>query len=230
VSPKDLITLHVFIPGLILSFFLIFIARPLAVWLTMWTREYSAKEKIFISWVGLRGAAPIMLATFPLAANIDHAPALFNMIFFMVITSMIIQAPTIMPLARYLGIAAPSNDKQRVPLELEMTAASLKYEMFEFEVSDDAQFVDLRLSELGLPKGVLVMLIRRGDTFIQPNGNTKIKEKDGLIVMGEHELMQETHQKFFPDIDYQPVRTYSEIRSSINSKMQKAFSLFGGKR
>ena len=152
--------------SLLLSLVLIFVARPLAVWLSLIGSRFSVREKIFISWVGLRGAAPIMLATFPLAADVDNAGTLFNMIFFMVLTSMLVQGPTLMPLARRLGLAAPLTERARIPLELEVTSASRNQEMFEFEVPPDAPFAGTAIAALGLPPGVLVLLLRRDDEFL----------------------------------------------------------------
>ena len=216
VSPRELLNpTTCLLPGMMLALVLIFVARPLAVWVSLIGSRFSNREKIFISWVGLRGAAPIMLATFPLAADIDNATTLFNMIFFMVLTSMLIQGPTLMPLARKLGLAAPLTERARIPLELEVTSASRNQEMFEFEVPPDAPFAGTPIASLGLPAGVLVLLIRRRDEFLQPHGGTEVRVGDGLLIMGDHEAMAEVHRRFFPSAEYQPVRSYEEIRHSM---------------
>ena len=216
VLPRELLNPDIcLLPGLLLSAVLIFVARPLAVWLSMTGSPFSTREKLFISWVGLRGAAPIMLATFPLAAGVENAGTLFNMIFFMVLTSMLVQGPTLMPLARLLGLAAPLAEHPRIPLELEVTSGSRNQEMFEFEVAGDAPFEGTALAALGLPAGVLVLLIRRNDEFLQPHGNTVIRSGDGLLIMGDHRAMEEVHRDFFPAVEYQPVRSYEEIRRSM---------------
>ena len=216
VSPRELLNpTACLIPGLLLSMVLIFIARPIAVWLSMTGSRFNTREKIFISWVGLRGAAPIMLATFPLAAGVENAGNLFNMSFFMVLTSMLVQGPTLMPLARRLGLAAPLTERARIPLELEVTSASRNQEMFEFEVPADAPFAGTAIAALGLPSGVLVLLLRRNDEFLQPHGDTEVRVGDGLLFMGDHHAMEEVHRRFFPSTEYQPVRSYEEIRHSM---------------
>jgi NhaP-type Na+/H+ and K+/H+ antiporter len=133
----------------------------------------------------------------------------------MVLTSMLIQGPTLMPLARKLGLAAPLAERARIPLELEVTSASRNQEMFEFEVPPDAPFAGTPIAALGLPPGVLVLLIRRDDEFLQPHGDTEVRVSDGLLIMGDHEAMAEVHSRFFPSVEYQPVRSYEEIRHSM---------------
>jgi len=215
VTPHELIEPNIFVPGLILSGILLFIARPLAIWLVIGGKNFGWREKVFIGWVGIRGAAPIMLATFPFASGINGASYLFDLIFFMVIISMLAQGPTLMPLARKLKLAAPLSYRPRVPLELEMTSGSSHKEMFEFEVPPGAAFSGKKLSELGLPSGVLIMLVRRDGEFLQPNGSTVIQQEDGLLCMGNPEVMEKLHRDFFPESDYQPVRSFEEIGRQI---------------
>lgn len=227
VNPSDLIRSDVYIPGLILSAVLLFIARPLAVWIAVSGRNFGPREKIFIGWVGIRGAAPIMLATFPLAYGVSGASQLFDLIFFMVLISMLAQGPSLMPLARKLKLAAPLSYRPRVPLELEMTSGSSRKEMFEFEVPPDAPFSGRTLADIGLPAGVLIMLVRRNGEFLQPNGRTIVLPEDGLLAMGSPEVMEELHRSFFPDSDYQPVRTFAEIGRDMPfaSKLKRNFIL-----
>ena len=217
VSPAELVRPATFTTGLMLAAILLFAARPLAVWLCLSGSEFSARERLLVSWVGLRGAAPIMLATFPLAANIPHARDIFNQVFFVVITSVLFQGSTLMPLARLLGLACPADERERAPLELEVTMAGGDSEMFEFEVPPDAPFVGLTVAELGLPAEALILLVRRDGRFFSPRGNARIVAGDGLLIIGPGEVMREVGRNFFPQADYHPARTLEDIRRSFPS-------------
>src|SRR5699024_3701937 len=111
VFPSELANWDLISKGLILSFILMFIARPVAVFLCTIPFDYTFKEKLFISWTGLRGAVPIVLATFPLLADVPNAFLYFNMVFFIVITSALLQGSTISNVARWLGLEAPPSPK-----------------------------------------------------------------------------------------------------------------------
>ena len=110
--------------GLLLAAILLFVARPAAVFISLTGQSFSWREKLLISWVGLRGAAPIVLATFPLAYGVGSAKLYFNLIFFMVLVSMLIQGMTLMPLAKLLKLDKPFSGRERMPLELESTPAT----------------------------------------------------------------------------------------------------------
>ncbi|MBR7104922.1 MAG: potassium/proton antiporter [Lentisphaeria bacterium] len=183
--------------GLLLAAVLLFIARPAAVFLTLPGKTFSWREKFFISWVGLRGAAPIVLATFPLACGVSNARMYFNMIFFMVLVSMVVQGTTIMPLAKLLKLDLPCDDKERLPLELETTPASSGHEMKEFTVPADASYAGKTIAQLALPSGVLITLVRRGKKLIQPNGSTEIAAGDGLLIMGHADKLKLLEEEFF---------------------------------
>ena len=215
VSPGRLAEPMEMLTGLVLSAILLFVARPLAVWVCLACSRFSARERIFISWVGLRGAAPIMLATFPLAAGVPLAAEIFNKVFFMVLASIVIQGSTLMPLARLLGLACPADERERAPLELEITESGGDSEMFEFEVPPGAPFVGGTVAELGLPAGALILLMRRKGHYFSPRGNTVIESGDGMLIMGAGKLMHDLSERFFPEADYRPVRTWNEIVHSL---------------
>ncbi|MBO5923623.1 MAG: cation:proton antiporter, partial [Lentisphaeria bacterium] len=193
--------------GLLLGAALMFVARPAAVFLCLIRSQFSLRERLFISWVGLRGAAPIVLATFPLAAALTGSAAhgetpvnLFNLVFCMVITSVIIQGRTLMPLARLLKLDQPLQDKKRMPLELEETDSMTKV-MHEFEIDKSSPCVNKTLAEINF-KGARVMLIRRAGEFIMPHGDTVVELNDGVLMMGEHKLLHELAQEYFPGNDF----------------------------
>lgn len=190
--------------GVILSILLMFLARPLAVYLTLIGSPFSMREKLLISWVGLRGAAPIVLATFPLAAGLGDGHRIFTMIFIMVLVSMLIQGSTIMPLAKLLKLDLPFMDQERIPLELEATPATARHRMYEFTVQENNVLTGKRIADVDFPPGVLITLIRRQDQLIPPNGNTQIMTGDTLLIMASHKNMDKVAEEFFPESGYTP--------------------------
>ena len=99
-SPEHLVERGVWVPGVVLALLLMFVARPVSIFICLSASRHNWREKLLISWVGIRGAAPIVLATFPLAMGVDHAEMIFRLVFFMVILSVLIQGWTLMPVAR----------------------------------------------------------------------------------------------------------------------------------
>ena len=206
--PESGLHTAIWVRGLLLGAALMFVARPAAVFLCLIKSRFSFRERLFISWVGLRGAAPIVLATFPLAAALsgsaekgENAVNLFNLVFCMVIVSVIVQGRTLMPLARLLKLDRPMREKKRMPLELEETG-TISSVMHEFEIDKRSPCVNKSLLEINLPHEARVMLIRRSGTFVMPRGNTVIEEGDGLLVMGDHKLLHELAQSHFPGNDF----------------------------
>ena len=177
----------VVVPGLLISLALIFIARPVAVFITLIPFKYSLREKTFISWVGLRGAVPVVLATFPLVAKIHSANLIFNLVFFIVITSVVLQGTLIPQVARWLKVDKPLPAEKVAPFEV-MTGKGLKGALREIKIKDDASSIGKAIYELQLPLEYLIMLISRDGEFIQPNGSTVIERGDVLISLSEDEV------------------------------------------
>jgi cell volume regulation protein A len=166
--------------GLVAAAFLILVARPAAVFLTLAFARASVAEKTLISWVGLRGAVPIILATFPRVAGIPHADRFFHLVFFIVLTSVLLQGTSIPIVARWLGLESPTPAKPRWTLG----GPSLKEELVELSVPPDAAVAGRQVVELGLPDGVLIVLIRRGGETLVPGGGTVLEGGDALLVLG----------------------------------------------
>ena len=152
-----------------------------------------------VSWVGIRGAAPIVLATFPLAAGVDNAALMFRLIFFMVILSVTLQGWLIMPVAKLLKVADDTKEAKEppAPLELEVTEKSAHQEMKEYRVRAGNELIGKTLAEIKFPQGVLVTMIRRNKSFIPPHGDTRIEEKDGMLIMADIKLLKELEKKYF---------------------------------
>ena len=168
--------------GLLLSGILMFLARPVAVFVCLAFSGFSLKEKLLISWVGLRGAVPIILATFPLLAEVPNAVQIFNLVFFIVITSVLLQGTSIPMVVRWLGLTAPQTSKPRYALEFEEGAAT-DTTLMDFIVPYNSGAVGKPIVELGLPKESVIALVCRDDKYVVPTGTTVLQAGDVLLVL-----------------------------------------------
>jgi cell volume regulation protein A len=168
--------------GLATAAVLMFIARPIAVFVALFFARMSVREKFMVSWVGLRGAAPIVLATFPLLAGLPKAEMIFNVVFFIVLVSVLVQGASLPLVAQWLGVHSPWRKRRKSPLEFERTE-SVEAELMEFIVPFGGKVVGKALYELGLPQDSLVVLICREEKFIIVRGSTRIQEGDVLWVL-----------------------------------------------
>ncbi len=181
----------VFVIGLLVSLILMFIARPIAVFATLsLSKNINLKDKLMTSWVGLRGAAPIVLATFPLLADVPESHTIFNIVFFVVITSVILQGTSIPFIARILKVDAPLKVKPRYPLEFEPTEG-IKSELIEIRIPHTAFASGKQILELGLPKYSLIVLISRNNEFVIPGGGTILEADDLVMVLTDKKHIDE---------------------------------------
>lgn len=180
--------LQVIETGLLVSVFLMLVARPAGVFLTLVGSGMSFREKTMVSWVGLRGAVPIILATFPLLAGISGADVIFNMVFFIVLTSALIQGSTIPIVARWLKVDAPITEKARYPLECEPTE-NMSCNLVEIEIPDDSAVIGKQLVDAGFPEGVLIVLVNRAGELFIPGGNTVVMRGDKFLVLSDESLL-----------------------------------------
>jgi cell volume regulation protein A len=172
--------------GLLVSGFLMLVARPISVFLALSFSHLGVREKGMVAWVGLRGAVPIILATFPLVAGLPKAEAIFNLVFFIVLTSALIQGTTIPLLARRLKVEAPLSQQRHSPLELDKTKG-INAELVEFIIPYRAAAAGRPLVELELPRESLMTLVCRNDTFLVPSGSTVLEEGDVVQVLVNQE-------------------------------------------
>jgi len=168
--------------GLIISFCLIVIARPLGVFISLPFSKFSTKEKFFLSWVGLRGAVPIILATFPLLAGIPGAELIFNIVFFIVLTSALIQGWSIPAVAAWLNLSEPELNLSRSPMEF-AAGENSDTQLVDFIVPFNAEMIGKPIVELGLPSDSLIVVISRNDEYIVPSGGTYIEANDTLLIL-----------------------------------------------
>ncbi|MBX2929429.1 MAG: potassium/proton antiporter [Saprospiraceae bacterium] len=170
--------------GLLISLFLIFVARPLSVFISLLPFKMKNRRRFYISWVGLRGAVPIVFATYPLLAGIEKANMIFNVVFFISLTSVLIQGTTLTLLAKWLHVALPEKVKRLAPTDAFLSEHP-KTVMQEIEISSDAFAAGKKIVDLGFPKTAIIAMIKRGNKYITPNGSTVIAENDVLIVLSD---------------------------------------------
>ncbi len=170
--------------GLLISAFLIFVARPVGVFAALALFKSNNRSRLFISWVGLRGSVPIVFATYPLLAGIPKAELIFNLVFFISITSVLLQGTTLAYVAKLLHVTIPPKAKRRTGLDFEL-ADNIKSEMIELTLLKDSKSVGKRIVELAVPPTTNILAIKRAGVYISPNGSTKLQANDILHVLAE---------------------------------------------
>ncbi len=171
--------------GILIAAFMIFVARPLAVLISLArATDMNLRKKLFISWVGLRGAVPIIFATYPLLAGIDDDHTLFNLVFFISVSSVLIQGTTLPHMARWLHVSVPDKLKRRFPLDVEMTD-DMHGQLVEVDITENTPVVGRPIVELQMPKTALIVLIHREGRYLTPHGDTILLPHDHLLIMAE---------------------------------------------
>ncbi|WP_276372396.1 potassium/proton antiporter [Chryseolinea sp. H1M3-3] len=172
-------------PGVLIALFLIFIARPVAVLTSLiFFRDLSVRKKLFISWVGLRGAVPIIFSTYPLIAGIPVANNIFNLVFFISVSSVLLQGTTLPLVAKWLHVSVPEKLKRKFPLDIELKE-NFNSELVELDIPDNSPAIGKPVMELDLPKSALIVLIHRDGKYITANGATQIEPKDHLLILAD---------------------------------------------
>ena len=182
VNPHEM--LEVAVVALLIGVFMILIGRPLSVFLCLLPfRKITMKSRLFVSWVGLRGAVPIIFATYPVVAGVEGSNIIFNIVFFITIVSLVVQGTTISFVARMLNLSKPlektGNDfGVELPEEIDSDLSDMTITTEMLEEADT-------LKDMNLPKGTLVMIVKRGDEFLIPNGTLKLHVGDKLLLISE---------------------------------------------
>ena len=176
--------------GTLLALIVVFVARPLATAVATVGSGFDVREKTLLGWAGLRGAVPVVLAIFPVTEGVPHAREFFNIVFFAVLLSTLLQGTTIEPVARWLGVT--TDEPTRSPSVLEVGAVrELGADVVEHVIRPGDAAAGARLRELGLPRDALVSLIVRGDEALLPRGSTRLEEGDRLLVLVRREIAQD---------------------------------------
>lgn len=187
VNPHEMI--EVAVVALLIGLFMIFIARPISVFACLLPfRKMSNRARLFISWVGLRGAVPIIFATYPVVAKIPDSNQLFNIVFFITLLSLIFQGMTIASGARLLHLDLP-QEKEGNEFGIELPD-EIDSQLMDQTLTSEMLANGNRLADMSIPKGTLVMLVKRGEEFIIPNGQVELQVGDKLLYISNKEKEQ----------------------------------------
>jgi cell volume regulation protein A len=188
VFPTDLG--EVVVEGTTLALVLVLVARPVASFLSTAFDRFSVADRVVLGWAGLRGAVPVVLATFPVIDDVRNSEEFFNIVFFAVVISTLVQGTTFEPLAKRLGVTTSEPALPR-PLAETGTIRRLGAEIVEYPVGPEDAVAGHRVRELGLPRDALLSVIVRGEEALLPRGSTRVEAGDRLHVVVRSEVAAE---------------------------------------
>ena len=194
VKPHELVQLSVWLPGLIISIVMIFISRPLSVYLCLYPfKQYQNRDKLLISWVGLRGAVPIIFAILCMANNVPLSNLIFNVVFLCTLISLVLQGSTLTTMAQSLHLAEKAPEKNRLQhFDIDLPEDIEEY-AHETQITAEHLQQGNCLKEMVIPSNMRVIMMRRGENFSVPKGTTQLKEGDWLLVISEEDMAQVQH-------------------------------------
>lgn len=170
--------------GLLISAFLIVVARPITIFLVLLPFRFNTRSKIFLSWVGLRGAVPIVFATYPLALGLPNSGMIFNVVFFISITSVLIQGTTVPFAAKLLRLSIPAKSRKKTMLD-RVLEEKVRSKLGEITITSDFACAGKSIVSMKLPQNVLIVMIQRENQFFIPDGATVVMPGDKLMVMAD---------------------------------------------
>lgn len=224
VQPSELINPKVWLPCLIISLVMICISRPLSVLLCMlpFRGQYRQRDRIFLSWVGLKGAVPIIFAIMCKAGGVPHADMIFNVVFLCTLVSLLTQGTTLAPIARKLSLATPPDKVHTLehfdldlPEEIQSSAR-------EVEVTEKHLANGNTLREIAIPPKTLVVMVRRGEDFFVPTGSSTLELGDQLLVISDKDA-EESYQHMMNDAE-EDALWRAEVRRKAQERFAKAVS------
>ena len=223
VEPAELFRYRVWIPCLIISIVMIFISRPLAVWLCMlpFRRQFGQRDRIMLSWVGLKGAVPIIFAIMCKANGIPYADLIFNVVFLCTIVSLLIQGTTLTNMAKKLALDTPGRESRSLehfdldlPDEIQSSAQ-------EVEVTNQLIAKGNTPREIDLPPHTLIVMVRRGEDFFVPTGSSELQVGDQLLVISDTDA-EATYKQMTNEAE-EDALWRAEMREKLRKRLSRLF-------
>jgi cell volume regulation protein A len=195
VNPSELLPIAGI--GLAVSLFLIFIARPMAVWICLMPfKRMSNKARTYVSWVGLRGAAPILFATYPWTSHLPNAQLIFNIVFFVTLVSLLVQGTTVPFFAKYLGLIGEKHIQNKLSTFDVDFSDDIKSSMSEITLTEANLSGGTRIMDLSMPEKTLVVMVKRDEHYFVPTGSTELEPGDVLLIISDNETsLNATYRK-----------------------------------
>lgn len=223
VEPSDLLDYHVWLPCLIISIVMIGISRPVSIWLCMLPfRDYRQRDKMMLSWVGLKGAVPIIFAILCKSEGVPNADLIFNVVFLCTLVSLLTQGTTLTLVAKKLRLDTPPEEERSLehfdldlPDEIQSSAR-------EVEVTDKLLTKGNTLKELSLPPRTLVVMVRRGEDFFVPTGSSELQLGDQLLVISDKDA-QATYQHMVDDAE-EEAKWREDFLRNVRERFDRMFA------
>ena len=188
VNPSEL--REVWVPGLIISLVMIFVSRPLAVFVSLSPfRSYTFRDRLLVSWVGLRGAVPIIFAILCRASDVPHSDVMFNIVFLCTLVSLVVQGTTLPLVSRWLGVSETPKAKRQGPsqdFDIDFPE-EIKSAITEATVTEKMLTIGTRMMDFRLPEKTLVIMVKRGDNYFVPTGKTHLHVGDRLMLLSDNQ-------------------------------------------
>ncbi|MCC9642829.1 potassium/proton antiporter [Rhodopirellula sp. JC740] len=212
--------MEVAVPALLIASVLIFIARPVAVFLCGIPFRFSVRELTFLSWVGLKGAVPITLATFPMLAGLPAASVIFDTVFFVVLVSALVQGWTLPAVAKTLRLEVPANQPPPVTLEIS-SLQTVDGDIVDYYIEEGARAAGCMIKDLALPEGVVIALIVREEQTVLPQGRSMLQPGDHVVVVLRPSIRSAVDRVFAPRRS-QPEQLPTELEFPLRGSIRVA--------